>query len=162
MAASAMAEAILIIASIVIATAIAGVVMSQVGIFESTFTTTTEGQKDTLLTDFKIVMATNTTDNTVSIWIKNIGQNPISSVDKVDVYFGEIDQIQSIQYDQGCVFPCPDNTWKYDTVPDPVWQIMDTFSINITDNQISKGVTYQVTVITPNGVSDENIFSLPS
>ena len=162
MAAGVMAEGILIIASVVIATAIAGVVMNQVGIFESTFTTTTKGQKDTLLTNFKIVMATNTTDDTVSIWIKNIGQNPMSSVDKFDVYFGEIGQIMSVPYDQGCVAPCPDDTWKYDTVPDPVWQIKDTFSINITDDDIVRGVTYQVTVISSNGVSDEQIFSLPS
>ncbi|HEY4681610.1 MAG TPA: flagellin [Nitrosarchaeum sp.] len=161
MASGIMSEAILIIASVVIATSVAGVVMSQVGVFESTFTATTEGQKDTLLTNFKIVMATNTTDDNVSIWVKNIGQNPISSVDKVDVYFGEIDQVQNIPYDQGCAPPCPDDTWKYDTVPDP-WQIMDTFSLNITDNDLLRDVTYQVTVITPNGVSDEHIFSLPS
>ena len=164
MASGIMSEAILIIASVVIATAVAGVVMSQVGVFESTFTATTESQKDTLLTNFKIVMATNTTDDTVSIWIKNTGQNPISSVDKVDVYFGEIDQVQNIPYDPSCVPPaaCSDDTWRYDNIPDPVWQIMDTISINITDNQIRKGVTYQVTVTTPNGVSDESIFSLPS
>ena len=161
MASGIMSEAILIIASVVIATSVAGVVMSQVGVFESTFTATTEGQKDTLLTNFKIVMATNTTDDNVSIWVKNIGQNPISSVDKVDVYFGEIDQVQNIPYDQSCAPPCPDDTWKYDTVPDP-WQIMDTFSLNITDNDLLRDVTYQVTVITPNGVSDEHIFSLPS
>jgi len=161
MASGIMSEAILIIASVVIAAAVAGVVMNQVGVFQSTFTATTEGQKDTLLTNFKIVMATNTTDDTVSIWIKNIGQNPISSVDKVDVYFGEIDQVKNIPYNPGCI-SCPDDTWRYDTIPDPVWQIMDTFSINITDNQIRKGVTYQVTVTTPNGVSDEQIFSLPS
>jgi len=161
MASGIMSEAILIIASVVIATSVAGVVMSQVGVFESTFTATTEGQKDTLLTNFKIVMATNTTDDNVSIWVKNIGQNPISSVDKVDVYFGEIDQVQNIPYDQSCAPPCPDDTWKYDTVPNP-WQIMDTFSLNITDNDLLRDVTYQVTVITPNGVSDEHIFSLPS
>jgi len=161
MASGIMSEAILIIASVVIATSVAGVVMSQVGVFESTFTATTEGQKDTLLTNFKIVMATNTTDDNVSIWIKNVGQNPISSVDKVDVYFGEIDQVQNIPYDPVCA-PCPDDTWKYDTIPSPVWQIMDTVSLNITDNDLQKGVTYQVTVITPNGVSDEQIFSLPS
>jgi len=39
---------------------------------------------------------------------------------------------------------------------------MDTVSLNITDNDLQKGVTYQVTVITSNGVSDEQIFSLPS
>src|SRR3989304_2098635 len=96
MAAGIMSEAILIIASVVIATSVAGVVMNQVGVFESTFTATTEGQKDTLLTNFKIVMATNTTDDTVSIWKKNVGQNPISSVDKVDVYFGEIETVSSV------------------------------------------------------------------
>jgi len=164
MASGIMSEAILIIASVVIATSVAGVVMNQVGVFESTFTATTEGQKDTLLTNFKIVMATNTTDDTVSIWMKNVGQNPISSLNKVDVYFGEIGQIQNIPYDPSCVPPsaCPDDTWRYDSLPDPVWQIMDTVSINITDNQIQRGVTYQVSVTTPNGVSNEQIFSLPS
>jgi len=158
-----MSEAILIIASVIIATSVAGVVMSQVGVFESTFTATTEGQKDTLLTNFKIVMATNTTDDTVSIWIKNVGQNPISSLDKVDVYFGEIGQIQNIPYDPSCVPPsaCPDDTWRYDSLPATVWQIMDTLSINITDNDILRDVTYQVTIISPNGVTAENIFSLP-
>jgi flagellar protein FlaG len=160
---SVMSEGILIVASVVIATAIAAVVMNQVGVFESTFTATTEGQKDTLLTNFKIVMATNTTDDTVSIWLKNVGQNPITSLDKVDVYFGEIGQIQNIPYDSSCAPPaaCTDDTWRYDSVP-PFWQIMDTISINITDNQIQKGVTYQVTVISSNGVSNEHIFSLPS
>ncbi|MEX0855540.1 MAG: flagellin [Nitrosopumilaceae archaeon] len=164
MASGIMSEAILIIASVVIATSVAGVVMSQVGVFQSTFTATTEGQKDTLLTNFKIVMATNTTDDTVSIWIKNVGQNPISSLDKVDVYFGEIGQIKNIPYDSSCLPPaaCTDDTWRYDNIPVPIWQIMDTTSINITDNQIQRGVTYQVTVITSNGVSNEYIFSLPS
>ena len=165
MASGIMSEAILIIASVVIATSVAGVVMSQVGVFESTFTATTEGQKNTLLTNFKIVMATNTTDDTVSIWVKNVGQNPISSLNKVDVYFGEIGQIQNIPYDPSCVPPsaCTDDTWRYDQIPaNSLWQIMDTLSINITDNDIQKDVTYQVTVISSNGVTNEQIFSLPS
>ena len=45
-----MSEGILIIASVIVATLIAGVVMSQVGVFESTFKATTEGQKDIMLT----------------------------------------------------------------------------------------------------------------
>ncbi len=96
MAAGIMGEAILIIASVVIATSIAAVVMNQVGIFQSTFTATTEGQKDQLLTKVKIIMATNTTDSNVAIWVKNIGVNPIGFVDKVDVYFGQINQIQTL------------------------------------------------------------------
>ncbi len=162
MAGAIMGEGILIIASVVIATSVAAVVMNQVGIFESTFTATTEGQKETLLTKVQIVLATNTTDSHVAVWVKNVGQNPISSIDKMDVYFGQINQVQRLAYtpaSQG------DLTWQFATPPGPptpVWQIMDTFAINVTDNNLVKDVTYHVTVSTPNGVTDEHFFSLPS
>ena len=159
-----MSEGILIIASVVIATAIAGVVMSQVGVFESTFTATTESQKDIMLTKVKIVYATNTTDNNVSIWVKNIGINPITDVDKLDVYYGEIDQVLNMVYTEGCIAAdtCIDEEWDYDNKPVPLWQIMDTFSLNITDFDLQKDVTYVISITTPNGVTDEHIFSLPS
>jgi len=161
MAAGIMGEAILIIASVVIATSIAAVVMNQVGIFQSTFTATTQGQKEQLLTKVQIIMATNTTDSHVVIWVKNTGVNPIGFLDKVDVYFGQINQIQRIPYD----LVQNDLTWRYDLPPAPtptLWQKMDTFAVNVTDNNLQKGVTYHVTVSTPNGVIDEHIFSLPS
>ena len=161
-----MSEGILIIASVVIATSIAGVVMSQVGVFESTFTATSESQKDIMLTKIKIVYATNTTDNNVSIWIKNIGINPITDVNKLDVYYGEIGQVLNMVYTEGCITAdpptCIDEEWDYDNKPVPFWQIMDTFSLNITDFDLQRDVTYVVSVTTPNGVTDEHIFSLPS
>ena len=161
MASGIMSEAILIIASVTVASIVAGVVMNQVGIFQSTFTATTEGQKDQLLTKVQIIMATNTTDSHVAIWVKNTGVNPIGSLDKFDVYFGQINQIQRIPYD----LVQNDLTWQYATPPGPptpVWQKMDTFALNVTDNNLVKGATYHVTVSTPNGVIDEHIFSLPS
>jgi archaeal flagellar protein FlaG len=152
-----MSEGILIIASVVIATSIAGVVMSQVGIFESTFTATTEGQKDIMLTKVKIVYVTNTTDNTVSVWVKNIGVNPVVNANKTDVYFGEINSVMNYPHDPNG----SEDTWRWNApLPQPVWQISDTHSINITDADIKPGVTYQVTVTTPNGVDDEQIFSI--
>ncbi len=162
MAAGIMGEAILIIASVVIATSVAAVVMNQVGIFQSTFTATTQGQKEQLLTKVKIIMATNTTDQHVAIWVKNTGVNPIAFLDKFDVYFGQINQIQRIPYNATVQ---TDLTWQYATPPGPptsVWQKMDTFAINVTDNGLVKGATYHATVSTPNGVIDEHIFSLPS
>ena len=161
MASGIMGEAILIIASVTVASIVAGVVMNQVGIFESTFTATTESQKDQLLTKVQIIMATNTTDSHVAIWVKNTGVNPIGFLDKVDVYFGQINQIQRVPYD----LVQNDLTWQYATPPGPptpVWQKMDTFALNVTDNGLVKGATYHVTVSTPNGVTDEHIFSLPS
>ena len=154
-----MSEGILIIASVVIATSIAGVVISQLGVFESTFTATTEGQKDMILTKIKIVYATNTTDDNVNVWVKNIGINPILSANNTDVYFGEIDSVTRIPLNTKKQL---DDTWFYDgPLPYPDWQIGETHSINITDDDIVRGVTYVVSVSTPNGVSDEYIFSLP-
>lgn len=154
-----MSEAILIIASVVIATSVAGVVMSQLGIFESTFTATTEGQKDMILTKIKIVYATNTTDNNVNVWVKNIGINPIVNPNATDVYFGEIDSVTRIPLNTKQQL---DNTWFFDApLPKPAWQLADTHSINITDTDIIRGVTYVVSITTPNGVTDEYIFSLP-
>lgn len=174
MAAGVMSEGILIIASVIVATLIAGVVMSQVGVFESTFKATTEGQKDIMLTKIKIVYATETgtTNQNVSIWVKNIGINPILSANNTDVYFGEINSVQRIPHrtqvvgNPDCevpVFPACEDTWRFDKPePTPAWQIMDTFSINITDTDITPGVTYVVNIITPNGVTDEHVFTLPT
>ena len=155
-----MGEGILIIASVVIATSVAAVVMNQVGIFESTFTATTEGQKDALLTKVKIILATNTTDSHVTVWVKNVGVNPIGSLDSMDVYFGEIDKIQRMSYDQGT--DIIDGRWRFSpAAPTPIWQVMETHAINITDSTILKDRTYHVTVSTPNGITDEHFFSLP-
>ena len=158
MASGIMSEAILIIASVVIATAIAGVVMNQVGVFESTFTATTESQKDIILTDVKIVYASGSdTGNYVNVWIKNIGINPIVNANNTDVYFGQIGQVINYPHNKDAV----EDTWRWNSpLPQPTWEISDTHSINITDAQITTGVSYQVTVTTPNGVSDEYIFSL--
>ena len=154
-----MSEGILIIASVIIATAISGIVMSQVGVFESTFTATSEGQKDIMLTKIKIVYATNTTDSHVNVWVKNVGVNPILDANKTDVYFGEINAVTNIFHN---TTDKAEDTWMYDLpLPEPAWQIGETHSINITDSDITPGVTYLVSVTTPNGVTDEHIFSLP-
>ena len=158
MAAGVLSEGILIIASVVIATSIAGVVMNQVGVFQSTFTATTENQKDIMLTKVKIVYVTNTTDNHVNVWIKNIGINPIVNANNTDVYFGEINQVQNIVHNTK---QQNNNNWMWDgPLPQPIWQISETHSINITDADLTPGVTYQVTITTPNGVTDEHIFSV--
>ena len=154
-----MSEGILIIASVVIATSIAGVVISQLGVFESTFTATTEGQKDMILTKIKIVYATSTTPDNVNVWVKNIGVNPIVNANNTDVYFGEIDSVTRIPLNTKKQL---DDTWLFDgPLPEPDWQIANTHSINITDNDLVSGVTYVVSITTPNGVSDEYVFSIP-
>ena len=92
--------------------------------------------------------------------MKNVGVNPIGFVDKVDVYYGPITNLERMPYD----LVQNDLTWQYATPPGPptpVWDELETFAINITDNNIQRGETYHVTVSTPNGVIDEHIFSIP-
>jgi len=42
-----------------------------------------------------------------------------------------------------------------------VWNELETLQFNVTDASIQKGISYMVQVTTPNGISDEYIFSLP-
>jgi flagellar protein FlaG len=159
MASGVMTEAILIIASIVVATSIAGVVMSQVGTFESTFTATSEAQKNEMLTKLKIIhVMRNTTASppTLEIWTKNIGIDPITSPTSIDVYFGESGSAQRIPYNASG----GEDTWKFQPVTVPtIIQKMDTFQIKITDTQLTSSKTYVVRVIAPNGVYSDYVLS---
>ena len=161
MASNLIGEAILIIASVIVAGSVAGIVMSKVGVFESTVTSTSEAQQDKMLTKIKILYATNSTgDDDAEIWIKNVGKNPITSLEKMDVYFGPINAVQRFGYSVSNT----DETWEIDGgLPSPnVWQELDTIQLNLDEDSLAKGVTYQVRISTPNGVSDDYIFTLPS
>ncbi|WP_100183001.1 hypothetical protein [Candidatus Nitrosotenuis aquarius] len=157
MASSVMTEAILIIASIVVATSIAGVVMSQVGTFESTFTATSEAQKNEMLTKLKVIhVMRNTTASppTLEIWTKNIGIDPITAPTSIDVYFGESGAAQRITYSASG----GEDTWKFQSIP-TIIQKMDTFQIKITDTQLAAGKTYVIRVSAPNGVYSDYVLS---
>jgi flagellar protein FlaG len=157
MASSVMTEAILIIASIVVATSIAGVVMSQVGTFESTFTATSEAQKNEMLTKLKVIhVMRNTTASppTLEIWTKNIGIDPITTPTSIDVYFGESGSAQRIPYSASG----GEDTWKFQSLPTMI-QKMDTFQIKITDSQLTSSKTYTVRVTAPNGVYSDYVLS---
>lgn len=155
MAGNVLSEIILIIASVIIATMLSTTVMSKVSVFESAFTESTEAQKEITLTKIKIIYATNSTDAKVNTWIKNIGTNPVSQLDLVDVYFGKLGTAQRISYNTG-ILP----TWNYSSMPS-VWQAKNTVQINVYDNaNLQKNATYSIKVTTPNGVSDDHIFSI--
>jgi len=155
-----MSEAILIIASVVIATSIAGVVMNQVGVFQSTFTATTESQKDIILTDAKIVYVSGKypgATSFINVWLKNVGVNPIVNNNQTDVYFGPIGSVKNYPMNKIKT----EDTWRWNSpLPQPSWQVANTISMNVTDKDIVAGTTYQLTITTSNGVSDEYIFTL--
>lgn len=158
MASGVMTEAILIIASIVVATSVAGIVMSKVGSFESTFTATSESQKNIMLTKLTIPYAIQnaTSTNIAEVWIKNIGVDPVTSPTSMDVYFGPIGSVKRYQYDTSAA----DDTWKFKTLP-TIIQKSDAVQIRITESNpgLSAG-TYMVRITAPNGVYSDYIFSI--
>jgi archaeal flagellar protein FlaG len=142
-------EAILLIASVIIAGSLAGVVMTKVGTFQSTFTQTTENQKQTVLTNIKILYAQNSTSTSISAWVKNVGTYSITNTQNVDVYFGQTGSMQRIPYNIGSP------SWTFST-PVTSWDRANTVQINIANlSTISCGSVYELQVTTPNGVSDD-------
>ena len=142
-------EAILLIASVIIAGSLAGVVMTKVGTFQSTFTQTTENQKQTVLTNIKILNVINPTTTSVNAWIKNVGTYPITNTDNIDVYFGQTGSMQRIPYNSGSP------SWTFSS-PVTSWTKASTIQIDLSNlSTIACSTTYELQVTTPNGVSDE-------
>ncbi|HEX9846195.1 MAG TPA: flagellin [Candidatus Nitrosotenuis sp.] len=159
MGAGIMTEGILIIASIVVATTMAGIIMSQVGTFESTFTATSESQKNEMLTKLKVIHAmynSTASPETLEVWVKNIGIDPITAPTSMDVYYGETGSAQRVAYDESG----GQDTWRFEpSTPPTMIQKMDTIQIKITDSDLAAGNTYVVRITAPNGVYSDYVLS---
>ncbi len=153
MASAVFTEAILIVASVIVAGSFAGLVMGKVGGFQSTFVQSSESQKQIILTKIKIIYATNSSSTNVNAWIKNIGVSPITNPKSVDVYFGQIGAVQRIPYTGAAP------SWTYASSVS-LWNSTNTVQINISNGaSLQKGSTYLLQVTTPNGVSDQYFLS---
>jgi flagellar protein FlaG len=147
-------EGILLIGAVIMAAGISAAVMGHAGVFQSAFSTATSAEKDIILTKIKILYATNSSSTTATVWVKNIGSNPITGVENVDVYFGKIGSITRIPYNTGSA-----PQWTF-AAPVNVWQTKDTVQLNISlDQPLAQNTTYSIRVSAPNGVSDDYVFS---
>lgn len=153
MASVVITEGIMIVASLVIATALSGAVMTKVGVFQSAFTSASETQKDITLTQIKIIYATNSSSTKINIYVKNVGATPIAGLSLVDVYFGQVHAAQKIPYNSTTP------TWIFAN-PISVWNIKTTTEIDINNGiPLQKNTMYMIRVSAPNGVSDDYFFS---
>ena len=73
MASGVISEGVLIIASVIIAGMITGIVISKVGTFEGIYTATTEAQKEKMLSKFEIIHVSQINSTSVNVWVKNTG-----------------------------------------------------------------------------------------
>ena len=150
-------EGILIIASVIVAGLITGIVISKVGTFEGYYTATTEAQKDKMLSKFEIIHVSQLNNTSVNIWIKNTGLTPIGELDSFDVYFGPITAVDFIGYSSGSA-----PQWIFNgTSVDSVWSEGNTIQVTLQDDSdLQSSTSYLVQLTISNGESDEHIFSV--
>jgi flagellar protein FlaG len=148
-------ESILLIASLTIAGIFASMIISKSSAVQSLFATQTQVQRDIMLTNIKIVYVNaNADNNIVKAYVKNIGINPIVSLDSVDVYFGELNSLSKIPYNTASapkwIYSDSSNTWN----PKQTRELVITLDYNLQTNK-----TYMLKVVLHNGITDEYIFS---
>lgn len=98
------------------------------------------------------------TENTKAlIWVKNVGASRITAIENSDIYFGQQGNFSRITYDAtGASSP----SWKYDVEGGGEWT-PDGKTVKFTINYGSAlSGTYFFKVVTPNGVSAEDYFSM--
>lgn len=147
-------EGIMLIVGVVTAGMLSNAVLGQVSTFDSFLVKSTETQKDILLTKNKIIYATNSSDTVSEIWVKNIGDTTIGSLDKMDLFFGIDDQTQRITYNAGT-----NPTWSIDGDP-LIWKPADTLKIILTNDVIFESGIYTIIVTAPNGVECTYILTI--
>ena len=150
-------EGVLIIASVIIAGALTGIVMQKVGTFEGYYTATTEAQKDKMLSKFEIIHVSQINSTSVNVWVKNTGLTPLTNLDKVDAYFGLINAVNYVGYASGTT-----PQWVYNgTSARSVWTQGETVQIALQDSSaLTSNESYLVQFVISNGVSDDFIFSV--
>jgi len=158
MASGIISEGILIVASVIVAGMITGIVITKVGSIEGTFTSTVEDQKEKLLSKFEIIHVNQKNSTSVNVWVKNIGLTPIQNLDSFDVYFGQINSAQYVGY-----LDTSTPSWEFadSTTPSSIWEQGNTIQITIQDSSdIQTNQSYEVQFTIDNGVTDDHIFSV--
>ena len=147
-------EGIMLIVGVVTAGMLSNAVLGQVNTFDSFLIKSTETQKDILLTKTKIIYSTNSSDTVSEIWVKNIGDNTIGSLDKMDLFFGIDDQTQRITYNAQT-----NPSWSIDGDP-LIWKPSDTLKIILTNDVPFESGIYTIIVTAPNGVECNYILTI--
>ncbi len=121
-----------------------------------------------LRSDVKVVEATGV-DGTdvVQIWVKNVGASDITSLDKIDVFFGLTNDFERVGYDDSATCPNPSpslrtiSCWQYSLENDTEWAPYATLRITIYLNyDLAAGSDYIATVVLPNGITANREFQL--
>lgn len=97
-------------------------------------------------------------DFDVFVWVKNVGDAPITAIDQVDVFFGPENNFTRIPYQTSANGSYP--YWSYDVENATDWTPTATLKISIHYRSALSAGRYYVKVIAPNGVQDRYFLGL--
>lgn len=110
-----------------------------------------------LKTQIEIIHATGNSSNAF-VWVKNVGSLRIRPVERCDVFFGPEGNFSRIPHEDNAGGSKP--YWNYGVeASDSEWTPTATLKITIYFDSVLSG-RYFVKVVIPNGLSDEDYFSV--
>ena len=152
------ATALLIIASVVASMALINAVLPALGKSSSALATANKKAAERIRTDIDVVHATGDTSGTITVWVKNVGDQAIKSVKDSDVIITKpsgAGGVKRLSYVSGCSSECWDFTIE-DSATD--WTTAVTVKFTLTTS-VTSG-SYSVSVAVPNGVTANKDFSV--
>ena len=156
----AITSGLLIIASVVAAVALINAVIPALGKSSSALITANAAASDRIKTDIEIIHATgNTSDKTVTVWVKNIGTTTINDITASDIFLDTPSSLSRVSYTSGCDSGNAD-CWDYAFEGGAtVWKHTETVKFTLTLSTLGTGV-YSVRISVFNGESADKDFSI--
>jgi hypothetical protein len=155
----AITTALLIIAGVVCMIFVFNSVYPMINRSSQAMTSMAEQVDERMKSRINIVHAANTADRMyVYIWIKNVGTQRILDIEESDLFFGQEDDFERIDYegDAGTNYP----RWSFDFENDTEWKTSATIKVTIEYDSDPGAGTYFAKFIIPNGIFDEFYFSM--
>ncbi len=154
----AITTALLIIAGVVCVIFVFNSVYPMINRSSQAMTSMAETVDERMKSRISIVHAANSADRTdVYLWVKNVGDQRILSIEESDLFFGPEDDFDRIPYKDDAVgYP----SWNYTIQNDVEWLTSATLKITIHyDEDPGTGMFFAKFII-PNGISDDYYFSM--
>jgi len=151
--------ALLIIAGIICSIFLFNSVYPMISRSSAAMVSMTDKIDDRMQSQVDVVHAAASADQqTVYIWVKNVGSNRIVSIEQSDLFLGlEGDYMRIPHIDSaGGAYP----QWDYEIENDTEWKSGATVKITVTYGSPVSSGTYFVKVVIPNGIATEYYFSL--
>jgi hypothetical protein len=101
------------------------------------------------------------------IWAKNVGASNIPTIEKMDVFFGEVGNFERVVYDveDTCPNPVPpprtESCWQYQIENDTRWTPSSTVRITVyLPYDLAAGTEYVITIVLPTGIIASKTFTV--